>query len=326
MKCCILLFGFLFLTACKAHPPIYDGGSVDSLEVASPSPMASGSTACLPNTVSFSSLVGACGVPVSYLPGLLSGGPYISLTDPASVMYDTNLYPGSNEPPSLHSARGDSIAQVLSGGPIKVACFGMSNSKLIFDDLIARLGTSVLDNPQVSVVDFAESGCDLTCWMSKSVASDAAVKVVFLYHSNNKPQSSGCDQLKRFPTHALNTQAQLENFLVKIRSAYPNLKQVFISSREFGGWGCAPSSTKYTEPVAFEEGFSVKWFVEAHLNEVSPWIGWGPYTWDSATKRENFRKDGVHPCAVIGVPVFSGRWFDFLLNNSSTRPWFAANP
>jgi len=40
------------------------------------------------------------------------------------------------------------------------------------------------------------------------------------------------------------------------------LKQIYITSREFGGWSYPPSGTDYREPVAFEEGFPVKRFHE----------------------------------------------------------------
>lgn len=282
---------------------------------------------CLPNTINVNTLTGACGAVPADLPELTLGVNYTSVTDLAQGVYETFLYPDSNNAPASHRAKGDSISQVLrAGGAIKVVCFGMSNAKLIFDNLVSLLPGSALDNSNVTIVDKAESGCDLTCWMSKTVAFDAAVKVVFLYHSNNKPQSSACVSSKRFPTHALNTQAQLETFLGKIKSAYPNLKQVFINSREFGGWGCPPSGTKYTEPVAFEESFSVKWFVEDHLNETTPWIGWGPYTWSRTTPRNHFRNDGVHPCTTTGAPAFGQQWFDFLLNDQTAKIWFAANP
>lgn len=283
---------------------------------------------CLPNTVNVNSLVGSCNAIPANLPELTLGLNYTSVTDLAQGVYETYLYPDSNTAPASHRAKGDSIANVLrAGGAIKVVCYGMSSSKLIFDNLLSRLPGSSLDNPNVTIVDKAESGCDLGCWISKgSLPFDAAVKVVFLYHSNNKPQSSSCTTAKRFPTHANNTKANLETFLGYVKTAHPNAKMVFISSREFGGWSCPPSGTKYLEPVAYEEGFSVKWFVEAHLGQTTPWIGWGPYTWSRATPRNHFRQDGAHPCTTTGAPAFGQQWFDWLLADPTAKIWFAANP
>jgi hypothetical protein len=94
---------------------------------------------------------------------------------------------------------------------------------------------------------------------------------------------------------------------------YPNLQQVFITSRTYGGYG---NGTQYgclmPEPFAYEEGFAVQ---DAIVDQISqdvlvgdpapyiglvdyqsdgsghaPWFDWGPYLWAS---KDTPRSDGL---------------------------------
>src|SRR5205823_11364179 len=103
---------------------------------------------------------------------------------------------------------------------------------------------------------------------------------------------------------------------VKVR--YPHVKEVFFSSRIYAGYA---TTTQNPEPYAYEYGFSVKWLVQAQINQMrtgvvdpiagdldenslAPWIAWGPYIWaDGATPnsqglfylRNDLQADGTHP-------------------------------
>jgi hypothetical protein len=80
--------------------------------------------------------------------------------------------------------------------------------------------------------------------------------------------------------------------LLKIQ--FPNLKMVFLQARTYAGY-----ATK--EPRTYENGFSVKWLIQAQINQMATgamdtvagdlgylsststdnataWVGWGPYT------------------------------------------------
>lgn len=84
---------------------------------------------------------------------------------------------------------------------------------------------------------------------------------------------------------------------------YPNLKQVFLSTRIYGGYangtahGCLSP-----EPYAYEEAFAVQRLIVAQINGApdsnsasgavdlssAPWFDWGPYLWaDGATPRHS---------------------------------------
>lgn len=313
-------FIFLLLFGCSAErlPTLPVGENFMLQKIAR-------STVCLSNTVDVNLLTGACGDRVVALPALTLGYNYTALSDPNHGVYATFLYDGSNIPPKGHLVVGDSVALTIRpiSGKIKIVCEGMSSARLVFGAFISQLASSMLDNSALQVVDLSQSGCDLNCWVGKGVGIiDSSVQIVLWYHSNNRPQL-GCSKI--FPDHALATQAQLEQRLGQIKKKYPNLKQLYVGFREFGGWSCPPSGTELREPVAYEEGFSVKWFTRNHFAEAAPFIGLGPYTWSSLTPRSWFRDDGVHLCSV-GAGFMGKKWFDFLLNNSTSRPWFAQNP
>ncbi|HVO82284.1 MAG TPA: hypothetical protein VMT28_16240 [Terriglobales bacterium] len=98
---------------------------------------------------------------------------------------------------------------------------------------------------------------------------------------------------------------------------YPNLKQVFVTSRIYGGYANGqtingqPSGHNclMPEPFAYEEGFAVQRLIVAQINQgggeppvdyagdlsydVAPWVDWGPYLWASAN---NLNSAGIRWC------------------------------
>jgi hypothetical protein len=91
---------------------------------------------------------------------------------------------------------------------------------------------------------------------------------------------------------------------------YPNLKQVFVTSRIYGGYANGASGGANTclnpEPFAYELGFGVQRLVTAQIRQtaaittpvdtyagqldytVAPWVDWGPYLWASGTIPRNY--------------------------------------
>jgi hypothetical protein len=295
--------------------------------------------------------------PISIHP-LTSGVPYVSVTDQMKTPYSTYLYPHqSNEIPAQHQVKGKAIAATirpldkngnvdLVNGKIAVIAEGMSNTRIemeAFENLFIQ-GNPVL-HQKLEFRNLSQGGCDLVCWVEKGVASiDRQVQVALVKHSNNRHQhADGTPQSehgpfktresKFFPSHALVTKDQLKQRILNLKKQYPNLKLVYLTSRTFGGWSCEPAGNEYREPVAFEEGFSVKWLVEDQVlgrnpelafegsNAPAPWLAWGPYLWDPTWTQDMYRDDGIHPCDR-GATLVAQMWYDFLKNESTAWPWF----
>src|SRR4029453_18333308 len=103
-----------------------------------------------------------------------------------------------------------------------------------------------------------------------------------------------------FPEHARMLQEDMVGVVHTLHEKFPNLKTTYLSSRIYGGWA---GSSLNPEPVAYEEGFSMKWLIadqiagKPELNYDpekgpvrAPWIIWGPYLWADGLKG---RKDGM---------------------------------
>jgi hypothetical protein len=146
-------------------------------------------------------------------------------------------------------------------------------------------------------------------------------------------------------TEAIRYEIQLGQVVRAARSRYPNLRQIFLSSRIYAGYA---SSNLNPEPYAYEYGFSIKWLIEAQIVQertgtIDPiagdlsydtnstaWLNWGPYMW---TNGANPRSDGflwlktdfqttdfTHPNAT-GQAKVSNQMMNFLLSSPYT-PWF----
>ena len=57
----------------------------------------------------------------------------------------------------------------------------------------------------------------------------------------------------------------LGNIMRTLKTRYPNLQQVFLSSRIYGGYATIPLNP---EPYAYETGFAVKWLIQAQIDQV----------------------------------------------------------
>lgn len=173
--------------------------------------------------------------------------------------------------------------------------------------------------------------------------SEAQVAAVWVKVANAAPTSS----LPDADSDAFALLAQLGDIVRAIDARYPNVRQVFLSSRIYAGYASTPLNP---EPYAYESGFAVKWLIEAQITQaatgeidpiagnlnfetVAPWLAWGPYIWADGTtpsasgllyECEDFAADGTHP-SMSGQEKVADRLMTFLLTSPFTMPWFRAD-
>jgi hypothetical protein len=168
--------------------------------------------------------------------------------------------------------------------------------------------------------------------------TEKQVQVLWIKNANPRPgianertlcdaSVSGC--ANDTGTEAILYESQLGQIIRAAKSRYPNLQEVFLSTRIYAGYA---TDGLNPEPYAYEYGFSAKWLIEAQVlqergNPQDPiagdmsytdgaaaWTAWGAYIWaDGTIKRSDgldwlssdFQSDGTHPDAQGTAKVVS---------------------
>ena len=152
-----------------------------------------------------------------------------------------------------------------------------------------------------------------------------------------------------FPILALPSDARvrLQHFGETIRALktrYPNLQLLFISSGVYGGYSAG------REPDGYESGFVVKWVIESQISQrrdrpptaevgdlrhspgSDPWVAWGPYPWTRGGSqkrdglvwlRSDFDSTGTE-LSQTGESKLGLLLFEFFRTSPYTRCWLAA--
>jgi hypothetical protein len=183
--------------------------------------------------------------------------------------------------------------------------------------------------------------------------TEKQVQVLWIKNANPRPgveneralcdaTVSGC--VNDIGTEAINYEAQLAQTIRAAKSRYPNLKQVFLSTRIYAGYALDGLNP---EPYAYEYGYSAKWLVQAQVlqirngtidpiagdmnysNGTAAWTAWGTYLWaDGLIPRSDnliwvqsdFGLDGTHPDSQ-GVTKVVNLLMNFYTTSPYT-PWF----
>lgn len=172
--------------------------------------------------------------------------------------------------------------------------------------------------------------------------SETQVQIAWLKVANPQPMSS----LPAQNSDAYRLVSQMGNILRAMKTRYPNLRIVYISSRIYAGYA---TTALNPEPYAYESGFAVKWLVQAQIeqmrsgrldaragdlnyNSAAPWIAWGAYLWadgmnprsDGSTwARADLASDGTHP-SQSGQQKVGAMLLVFLHQEPTARSWFVA--
>jgi len=302
----------------------------------------------------------------------LAAGVRVALTDMENRTYAGfmgGLFPNaSNTMPAAHSAAGvaraaairtrDVAGNASAAGRYVLLSIGMSNTTQEFSTFVTVAAADpAVDRTRLAIVDGAAGGKDATFWTSATGAEYDRIKTQVLQPRGLSEQQVAAVWLKVAniaPTRALPDAAadaytlvtQQGQILRALKTRYPNLQQVFASSRIYAGYA---TSTLNPEPYAYESGFGVKWIVEAQIRQMSgsgadaragnldyggiaPWVTWGPYLWaDGMTARsdgltwaaQELGPDGTHPSAQ-GQTKVANMLLSFFKTAPQARCWFVA--
>jgi Spy/CpxP family protein refolding chaperone len=292
--------------------------------------------------------------------------------------FDGFLYEGSNDPPPAHDSKGKQFASEIRpldkngtpspSGKIVFLSVGFSNPQIewcgpslrhpqdCFNESFIKqaMASPKIDKSTVVILNGAIGGQPTRVWgdpnardydlvrdrvLSASGVSEKQVQAVWMEVVEPSPTVS----LPSRDADAYKLEALAGEACRALKARYPNLKQLFISPRSYGGYAHAGSP----EPFAYETGFSVKWLIEAQIRQmatgqveeragdlnynsgIAPWITWGPYFWASGSTprsdglsygRDDYRDtDGLHPSfqGIRKIAGFMLKWFE----NSPYTPW-----
>lgn len=286
----------------------------------------------------------------------LGSDEYVRLED-GPTGFNGGLYPGgSNARPAAHEASGVELAGAITpldaagnpdpAGTIVMISVGMSNTGMEFAEFIRWAEDDPDVNAELLIVSGAQAGAVSDEWTDPDAPTWDVVDDRLAHHgvTPEQVQVAWVKQTRTgsgdFPEMAQTVQDDLATIARNLLIRYPNVKLAYYSSRtrSYTYWtGLSP------EPAAFENGFSVKWMIEAQIEGdpelnfdpeagpiVAPYLSWGPYLWIDG---ENVRSDGrvwpasdliadcTHP-SESGVDKVAEQLLDYFKTDTTTAPWF----
>lgn len=306
--------------------------------------------------------------------------PLTELTDGSYYNYEGGLYPGStNLMPATHDSVGLARARAVvpvdaggspsPGGKYVLLSVGMSNTTQEFCSQSSDppcnawtfMGQAAADtavnHTTLVMVNGARAGEEAQRWEAPQQPNydrirdhrliplgltEQQVLMVWLKVADANPRSS-------LPTPGSDAEllaSRIANIARALRTRYPNVKQVFVSSRIYAGYA---TTALNPEPYAYESGFSVKGIIATQIsqmsvtnppisptagnlnyNTVAPWLAWGPYLWADSTNARgdgltwepgDFEADGTHP-SRSGETKVGKMLLEFFKASPYTKCWF----
>jgi hypothetical protein len=226
------------------------------------------------------------------------------------------LYPGGSDfPPSPYFAAGEQAAARIvprdpSGSPSAsgktvLLSIGMPNASDEFANFARRELVDPAKAADVAVLNGAQGGATANRWiaavdpawqtveqrLAQQGLSDAQVQALWLYEADPAGRQAPTTYLQKLT-------GELPTIVSLAAQRFPDLAQVFVSNREYGGYA---TTTLNPEPYAYLSSFADQALVTGSVNAPStrPWVGWGPLLWTDGTKG---RSDGfTWGCADVGV-------------------------
>lgn len=316
--------------------------------------------------------------------GTSPGTERIPLTDMTAAQsylgFEGGLYPGGNSIPGAHLAAGIAGARAIrpldvngnpsTSGRYVLISIGMSNTTQEFCSggstppcaswsFMGQAATDpAVNRSTLAIVNGARGGQTAAAWVSPTSAeydrirdtwltpsglAERQVQIAWVKVANAQPNTL----LPSTSSDAFTLVSQMGTIARTLKQRYPNLQQIFFSSRIYAGYA---TTTLNPEPYAYESGFAVKWIVQAQIDQiqqgrvidaragdldyrtVAPWVGWGPYLWAQGTTPRSdgtiwtigdLAGDGTHPSqagqAKVGTMLLA-----FFKTSPVTSCWFLA--
>ena len=308
----------------------------------------------------------------------------IPLNDLGSARYlgfQGGLYEqGSNRPPADHAAVGLSAASRIvprdrSGAPspqgkIAFLSVGMSNTTQEFcaasgsvcapwSFVGQALADPAVEKKALVLVNGAMGGQTADVWDSASDSNynrvrdtvlardgltEAQVQAAWVKVANPQPAIA----LPSAESDAWRLVRQMGDIVRSMKTRYPNLQIVYLSSRIYAGYA---TTTLNPEPYAYESGFAVKWLIQAQIDQMrnagtiaepragdlnyatTPWLSWGAYLWADGMNprsdglvwtRADLASDGTHP-SQPGQQKVGALLLQFMKAEPTARNWFLDN-
>lgn len=308
--------------------------------------------------------------------------PINDLADACYLEYRAGLYPdGENALSGVHLSAGlaaaaqiaplDVNGQPSASGKYVLVSIGMSNTTQEFcnDDAPARTcllpgfvaqaaADAAVNHTTLAIVNGAAGGRAAPSWVSATSVeysrirdtlltplglSEKQVQIAWVKVANPGPTA----RLPSANADAFVLEGQIGQIARALKTRYPNLRQIFLTSRIYAGYA---TTTLNPEPYAYESAFSVKWAIESQIVEMAggvadaragslrydtslaPWMAWGPYPWAAGTRARSdgvtwvssdFANDGTHP-AMTGRQKVADMLLTFFKTSPVTRCWFLA--
>jgi hypothetical protein len=189
----------------------------------------------------------------------------------------------------------------------------------------------------VTIVDGAQDG-----WDAERVKNEAAywdnvdARLIAAGVSANQVQAVWVKEAiageeRRFPRDAKALQTDLRSIVRTMRSRYPNLRIVYLSSRTYGGYAVTGLNP---EPAAYDSAYAVRGVIQDRMGGKlkGPWVGWGPYLWTDGLRGrsdglvwacDDVDDDGTHP-SKTGVQKVVNLLLTFFKTDPTARRWFVA--
>lgn len=267
---------------------------------------------------------------------------------------DGGLYgQGQNEPTGALAIAADAAANQVrpsnssgvssADGKIGVLAIGQSTTRMVFDAF--RISARNVKSSNVVLINGAIDGDGSDDWATRNGPWTSALKQV-----NRAGLKASQVQVlwfesalffpKRFGDFEASNAVYVRHLNAIVNRAaqmFPNLRQIFVSSRYFGGWAKKATSP---EPYAYESAFGVRDLVLSRVPDpadsawprvAKPVVLWGPYYWTDGVHpseidgfnlvRSDLKADGIHP-SKSGEARIATQLLRFFSEDRYTRHWF----